>query len=152
MGVATASVASDPRSAPAIVRRNPDGVLVFRRGSQAANRAAALIADAVDEGFLSREDRGNTWGSATHDVLAAAARGRVIVLRECCIWRFYILLYRDGELVTGDFLRPSAVWGIIRRDSDPASVIRRYIHLLPEPLAEAVRRSDRVWRHDGTPL
>ena len=164
MGVAVAvSKARTPVPEPAILGRDKYDALILRRGSQAAKRAANLIADAIDARVLAPAGIGgdrDDWEALNHDVYATAAQARVVVLQQRHSWtnkygiqhrKRYYLLWREGGKVVGRPLSPGSVRGIIAHDADPAAVIRRYGHLLPAALAEAVRRQDRVWTRDGEP-
>ena len=164
MGVAVAvSKARTPVPEPAILGRDKYDALILRRGSQAAKRAANLIADAIDARVLAPAGIGgdrDDWEALNHDVYATAAQARVVVVQQRHSWtnkygiqhrKRYYLLWREGGKVVGRPLSPGSVRGIIAHDADPAAVIRRYGHLLPAALAEAVRRQDRVWTRDGEP-
>lgn len=164
MGVAVAvSKARTPAPEPAILGRDKYDALILRRGSQAAKRAANLIADAIEAGILETAGIGGDrkgWDAINHDVYAIAAQARVVVVQQRHSWtnkygvqhrKRYYLIWRDNGQVVGRRLSPGSVRGIIAHDQDPAAVIRRYTHILPTALAEAVHRQDRVWTRDGEP-
>ena len=160
----TAPAATKTQSpAPAILGRNRYDALILRPGSQSATRATNLIADAIEARILAPAGIGgdrDDWDALNHDVYATAAQARVVVVQQRHSWtnkygiqnrKRYYLLWREGGKVVGRPLSPGSVRGIIAHDQDPAAVIRRYGHLLPAALAEAVRRQDRVWTRDGEP-
>ena len=148
---------------PQVLGRNQYEALILRRGSQAAKRAANLIADAIKARILAPAGVGgdrDDWEALNHDVYAIAAQARVVVVQQRHSWtnkygvqhrKRYYLLWRDNGQVVGQRLNPGSVRGIIAHDQDPAAVIRRYTHILPTALAEAVHRQDRVWTRDGEP-
>ncbi len=163
MSVALTAPAKTPTHQ--ILGRDRYDALILQPGSQSERRAERLIEEAIKAGLLrpeaiSSSRGGRDWAALNHDVYAVAAQARVIVVQERQSVRTkygvssrkrYVLVYREGGKVRGRELPAGSVRGIITRDQDPAAVIRRHLELLPEALAEAVHRTDRVWTRGGEP-
>ena len=147
-----------------VLGRNEYDALRLVPDSPTAKAAADLIAAGVATGPI--DQSGITggrkdWYAVNVDVYGVAAGGRVIVAQERHTWqtkygrrhkKWYWLLWRPkpGWLSWRE-LSPQVVRGTIRCDDDPAAPVRRFVDLLPEDLAEAVRVNPRAEWAERTP-